>query len=74
VVGVDPVDDRLVVDAQDATDAAEVSAFEVETHRFALRLLGITERLRLRGVGALTVSALVALTAGARVTGFSLLL
>jgi len=74
VVSVDPVDDRLVVDAEDAPDAAEVRAFEVEAHRLTLRLFGITERLRVRGIDALALFALVTLTAGASVARFSLLL
>ena len=72
MVGVDPVDDRLVVDREDAADPSEVRAFEVEAHGLTLSLLGVSEGLRLRGIDALTFLAPVALAAGARVAGFSL--
>ena len=74
MVGVDPVDYRLMVDAKDAPDAAEVRAFEVEAHGLAPRLLRVAERLRVESVDALAVLAPVALAAGAGVAGFSLLL
>ena len=67
MVGVNPVDDRLVVDREDAPDAAEVSAFQVEAYRFTLGLLRVAERLRLRRVDALTTLTPVALAAGAGV-------
>lgn len=72
MVGVDLVDHRLF--AQDPADAAEIGAFEVETHRLALRLLGLAELLRLRRVDASAVFAPLALAARSGVTGFSLLL
>ena len=74
MVSVDPVDHRLMVNAEHAADAAEVSAFEVEAHRLAPSLLGVAERLRVRGVDALALFALVTLAAGAGVAGLSLLL
>ncbi|MCA1568463.1 MAG: hypothetical protein LC803_22995 [Acidobacteria bacterium] len=63
-----------MVDAEHAPDAAEVSTFQMEAHRFTLCLFWIAERLRLRRVDALTLFALVALAAGAGVSGFCLLL
>lgn len=72
MVSVDPVDDRLMVDAEHAADAAEVRAFEVKPDRLAPRLLRVAERLGLRGVDTLTLFAPVALAAGAGVAGFSL--
>ncbi len=74
MVGVDPVDHGLVVNAEDAADAAEVGAFEVEAHRLALRLLGVAEWLRVRRVDALALLALVALAAGGGVTRLGLVL
>ena len=74
VVRVDPVDHRLVVDAQDPADAAEVHAFEVEAYGFALGLFRVSERLRVGRVNTLALFAPVALAAGASVAGFSLLL
>jgi hypothetical protein len=50
--------------AEDARGAAEVRAFEVKTHRFALGLFRVAERLRLRRVDALAFSACIALAAG----------
>ena len=67
MVGVDSVDDRLLVDREDAADAAEVCAFEPEAHRLALCLLRITEGLRVGGIDALALPALVALAAPVRV-------
>ena len=74
MVSVDPVDDRLMIDREDAPDAAEVRAFQVEAHRFALRLFRVAERLRLWRVEAPALFALVALAACASVAGFNLLL
>jgi hypothetical protein len=71
---VDPVDDRLVIDAEHAPDAAEVRAFEVEAHPFALGLFRVAERLRVGVVEVPTLSALMASAAGAGMAGFSLLL
>ena len=74
MVSVDPVDDRLVVNPEHPTDAAEVRAFEVEAHRLAPRLFRVPERLRVRSIDAPALFALVTLTAGAGVARFSLLL
>ncbi len=63
MIGVDPVDDRLVVDREDATDAAEVSAFEVKAHRLALDVFAVAKRQRLRRVDACAGAALITLTA-----------
>lgn len=72
MVRVDPIDDTLVVDCKNTSDAAEVRAFEVKAHRFALRLVRVAKRFRLWRVKALAFSALVALAAGVRMTGFGL--
>lgn len=72
MIRIDPVDHGLVVDREDAPDAAEVRAFEVEAHGLALGLVGVAERLRVRRVDALTLPALVALAASLGVAGFSL--
>ena len=60
MISVDPVDYGLVVNAEDATDAAEVSAFEVEAHRLALHIVGVAERQGLGRIDALTGAALIA--------------
>lgn len=73
MVGVEPVDYGLVVDAEDVADAAEVGAFEVEADCFALGLVGATERLWVRGMDAVALFAPVATAAGTDVAGFSLL-
>jgi hypothetical protein len=61
-----------MIDREDAPDAAEVRAFQIESHRFTLRLFRVTERFRLRRVHALAFTALVTLTAGACASGFGL--
>lgn len=66
MVGVDPVDDRLVVDREDAADAAEVSAFEVEPDRLALDVIAVAERQRVGRVDAGAVAALITLAAAHR--------
>jgi hypothetical protein len=48
------------------------TALEVEADCFTLDGFRVAERLRVRCVDALALSALVALTAGARVSGFGL--
>lgn len=63
MISVDPVDDRLVVDREDAPDAAEVHAFEVEAHRLALDVVGIAERQRLGRVDAGAAATLIPLAA-----------
>ena len=72
MISVHPVDDRLMIDREDAPDAAEVRAFQIESHRFTLRLCRVAERFRLWRVNALALAALVTLTAGACASGFGL--
>jgi hypothetical protein len=71
MVSVDPVDDRLVVDREDAADAAEVRAFEVEPDGLALHVIGVAERQGLGRVDAGAGATLITLTAarGAPVWG-----
>ena len=74
MVGVDPVDHGLMVNAEHAADAAEVHAFEVQPDRLTPRLLRVAERLGLWRVNAPTLLAPVTLATRAGMTGFSLLL
>ena len=70
--GVDPVGDRLVINPEEAADAAEAVASEVELERGLPRLLVVAERVRARRVLASARLALEALAAGAVEAGFNL--
>ena len=72
MISVDPVHHPLVVDSEQASDATEVHAFQIEAHRFALCFFRVAERLWLRRIDALALFALIALAAGVRITGFRL--
>jgi hypothetical protein len=52
-----------VVDREDAADAPEGRAFEIEAHRLALNVIGVAERQRFERVDALTGAALESLYA-----------
>jgi len=62
---VDPVGDRLVVDREEAPDAAQAVAFEVELERGLSALPVVAVRVRARRVPAAARLALYALAAGA---------
>jgi hypothetical protein len=70
IVRVYPVDHRLVVNREDAPDAAEVRTFEVEAHRFALMFLSGSRAASGRGVDALVVPKLITQTACTGMSGF----
>ena len=63
--GIDPVDDRLVIDGEQAGDAAEAIAFDVKRQGLLAHLICIDWRVGCRGINALTSFAFKALTAGA---------
>lgn len=63
-----------MVNREDAPDAAEFRPFQVEAHRLALSCFRVAGRLGVGRVDTLTLSALVALAAGAGVARLSLLL
>src|ERR1700759_66571 len=67
-----PVDDRLMIDTEQAPDAAKAVAFEVELERRLFRFVIIAERLRLRRVLTATLLALKTLTSRARKPSFDL--
>ena len=63
MVRVEPVNDRLVIDASDSAEAAEVWAFQVEAHGLPLGLVRVAKRERVRSVEASTCSTLITLAA-----------
>jgi hypothetical protein len=72
VESVDPVDDRLMVDREQAPDTAKAVTFEVELERRLFHFVIIAERLGRGRVLAATPLALKALTPHARKTGSDL--
>ena len=72
VISIDPVDYRLMINREQATDAAKAVAFEVEleSHRFGLVV--VAGRMRLRRVLAEAKLTLIALAARAIEPAFHL--
>jgi len=70
--GIDPVDDGLVINSKQATDAAEAVAFEVQLKCYLFGISIIAKRQRFRCIGAAAYLTLVTLVSGAVEAGLNL--
>ncbi len=66
MISIDPVDDGLMIDCEDATNAAEVYAFQVKPYRLALDLIGVAEWLWVGRIDAAAGATLITLAAAHR--------